>query len=157
MLLLTGATFVSCSDDDNSTGSGMIIINDDQLTWNVDAESTEFKLDFIARTNWTLAADENSQDWLKVFTASGIGGTYDLTIGVGANVQDDQRTGTLLLKSGNDVKEIKVVQAGSTLKIMDPSQIANYAKYLTPGTWNEGFEKGPEYMLRSDEIGRAHV
>lgn len=99
----------------------MIIINDDQLTWNVDAESTEFKLDFIARTNWTLAADENSQDWLKVFTASGIGGTYDLTIGVGANVQDDQRTGTLLLKSGNDVKEIKVVQAGSTLKIMDPS------------------------------------
>lgn len=77
MLLLTGATFVSCSDDDNSTGSGMIIINDDQLTWNVDAESTEFKLDFIARTNWTLAADENSQDWLKVFTASGIGGTYD--------------------------------------------------------------------------------
>lgn len=150
MLLLTGATFVSCSDDDNSTGSGMIIINDDQLTWNVDAESTEFKLDFIARTNWTLAADENSQDWLKVFTASGIGGTYDLTIGVGANVQDDQRTGTLLLKSGNDVKEIKVVQAGSTLKIIDPSQIANYAKYLTPGTWNEGFEKGPEYMLRSD-------
>lgn len=150
MLLLTGATFVSCSDDDNSTGSGMIIINDDQLTWNVDAESTEFKLDFIARTNWTLAADENSQDWLKVFTASGIGGTYDLTIGVGANVQDDQRTGTLLLKSGNDVKEIKVVQAGSTLKIMDPSQIANYAQYLTPGTWNEGFEKGAEYMLRSD-------
>lgn len=65
MLLLTGATFVSCSDDDNSTGSGMIIINDDQLTWNVDAESTEFKLDFIARTNWTLAADENSQDSLR--------------------------------------------------------------------------------------------
>lgn len=64
----------------------MIIINDEQLTWKVDAESTEFKLDFVARTNWTLTADENSQDWLKVFTASGIGGTYDLTIGVGANV-----------------------------------------------------------------------
>ena len=150
MLLLAGVSFVSCSDDDKSYENGMIIIDNEQLEWNLGAESTEFKLDFVARTNWTLATDEDSKDWLKVFTTSGIGGTFDFTIGVGANVQDQQRTGTLLLKSGNEVKEIKVIQAGSTLKIMDPSQIANYDKYITPGTWNEGFEHGAEYMLRSD-------
>ena len=38
----------------------------------------------------------------------------------------------------------------NAVKTMNPSQIANYAQYLTPGTWNEGFEKGPDYMLRSD-------
>lgn len=149
LLLFSATAFFSCSDDDK-VGSGMIIMDDDQLAQNFDAEATEFKLDFVARTNWTLTASEDSQDWLKVFTTSGIGGTYELTVAVGANTQDAERTGTLQLKSGSDVKEIKVVQAGSTLKTMDKSQIANYDKYYCPGTWNEGFEKGPDYMLRSD-------
>lgn len=38
----------------------------------------------------------------------------------------------------------------SEVKVMDKSQIANYDKYYCPGTWNEGFEKGPDNMLRSD-------
>ena len=38
----------------------------------------------------------------------------------------------------------------SDVKVMDKSQIANYAKYYCPGSWNEGFEKGADYMLRSD-------
>ncbi len=38
----------------------------------------------------------------------------------------------------------------SEVKIMDKSQIANYDKYYCPGTWNEGFAKGAEGMLRSD-------
>ena len=38
----------------------------------------------------------------------------------------------------------------SDVKLMNKSKIANYGKYYCPGTWNEGFEKGPDYMLRSD-------
>ena len=38
----------------------------------------------------------------------------------------------------------------SEVKVMDKSKIANYGKYYCPDTWNEGFEKGPDYMLRSD-------
>lgn len=148
-MFLSFMTFVACSDNDKVT-NGMIIIDEAQLVHKFDADASEFKLNFVARTNWTLATTEDSQDWLKVFTTSGIGGTYDLTVAVGANTQDVERTGTLLLQGGSDVKEIKVVQAGSTLKIMDKSQIANYDMYYCPGTWNEGFEKGPDYMLRSD-------
>ena len=38
----------------------------------------------------------------------------------------------------------------SDVKLMDKSQIANYDKYHCPANWNKGFEKGPDYMLRSD-------
>ena len=148
-LLFSTMAFVACSDKINGPND-MIIIADDQLTHNFDAEASEFELSFKARTNWTLECAEDSKEWLTVFTSSGIGGIFDLTIAVAANAQDAERTGTLLLKSGNDVKEIKVVQAGSTLKIMDKSQIANYDKYYCPGTWNDGFSNGPDYMLRSD-------
>ena len=33
---------------------------------------------------------------------------------------------------------------------MDKSKIVDYNKYHCPAKWNEGFEKGPDYMLRSD-------
>ena len=38
----------------------------------------------------------------------------------------------------------------SDVKVMDKSKIVDYNKYHCPAKWNEGFEKGAEYMLRSD-------
>lgn len=38
----------------------------------------------------------------------------------------------------------------SEVKVMDKSKIVDYNKYHCPANWNEGFEKGPDYMLRSD-------
>ena len=38
----------------------------------------------------------------------------------------------------------------SDVKVMDKSKIVDYNKYHCPAKWNEGFEKGPDYMLRSD-------
>ena len=54
--------------------------------------------------------------------------------------------------SGNDSMETDtpVNPKPSDVKLMNKSKIANYGKYYCPGTWNEGFEKGPDYMLRSD-------
>ena len=33
---------------------------------------------------------------------------------------------------------------------MDKSKIVDYNQYYCPAKWNEGFEKGPDYMLSSD-------
>mgnify|MGYP005964224783 FL=1 len=38
----------------------------------------------------------------------------------------------------------------SDVKVMDKSKIVDYNQYYCPAKWNEGFEKGPDYMLRSD-------
>ncbi len=53
--------------------------------------------------------------------------------------------------SGNDSMETDtpVNPKPSDVKLMDKSKIV-LNKYYCPGTWNEGFEKGPDYMLRSD-------
>ena len=54
--------------------------------------------------------------------------------------------------SGNDSMETDtpVNPKPSDVKVMDKSKIANYGKYYCPANWNEEFEKGPDYMLRSD-------
>ena len=38
----------------------------------------------------------------------------------------------------------------SDVKVMDKAEIVDYSKYYCPAKWNEGFEKGPDNMLRSD-------
>ncbi len=52
--------------------------------------------------------------------------------------------------SSSDSPDSSVPSKPSEVKVMDKSQVANYDKYYCPGTWNDGFEKGPDYMLRSD-------
>ena len=54
--------------------------------------------------------------------------------------------------SGNDSMETDtpVNPKPSDVKLMDKSKIVDYNKYHCPANWNEGFEKGPDYMLRSD-------
>lgn len=149
MLLLAGTSFVACSDSDDVT-NGFIIMDKDQMEQTVDAEASQIELNFTARSSWTATVSSDAQDWLKIYTTSGVGGTFKLTVDVAANVQDAERTGIIALNCGGETTEVKITQSGSTVKIMNPSQIANYDKYLTPGTWNEGFEKGAENMLRSD-------
>lgn len=115
LLLFPLTVLEGCSKDDN-TPSGMIIMSEDQTVQNVDAKGAEFTLSFKVRTNWTLETSDDCKDWIENVSYSAIGGIYEISIAVEANEQSSERTGTLIMKSGSDVKEIKVKQAAATSK-----------------------------------------
>lgn len=115
-ILLSSLTFLEgCSKDDN-TPTDMIIMSEDQLVQNVEAKESSFTLSFKVRTNWTLESSEDCKDWVENISYSAIGGIYDITVSVSANEQNTERTGTLIMKSGSEIKEIKVKQAGAASK-----------------------------------------
>ena len=58
--------------------------------------------------------------------------------------------GSCSSSNGSDEPESPVTPNPSEVKMMDKSKIKDFDKYYCPGTWNEGFEKGPDNMLRSD-------
>lgn len=58
--------------------------------------------------------------------------------------------GSCSSSNGSDEPESPVNPNPSGVKMMDKSKIKDFDKYYCPGTWNEGFEKGPDNMLRSD-------
>ena len=115
LLLFPLTVLEGCSKDDN-TPSGMIIMSEDQTVQNVDAKGAEFTLSFKVRTNWMLETSDDCKDWIENVSYSTIGGIYEISIAVEANEQSSERTGTLIMKSGSDVKEIKVKQAAATSK-----------------------------------------
>ena len=58
--------------------------------------------------------------------------------------------GSCSSSNGSDEPESPVTPNPSGVKMMDKSKIKDFDKYYCPGTWNEGFEKGQDNMLRSD-------
>lgn len=116
LLIFPLTFFEGCSKDKDDTPADMIIMNEDQLVKNVAAKDTSFVLTFKVRTNWELEASEDCKDWVKKASYSDIGGVFDLQVLISANEQSSERTGTFIMKSGTDVREIKVKQAGVASK-----------------------------------------
>ena len=157
LLLLTGS-LVSCSDSNDIT-VGNISISENEVPKNVEWNEVESSISFNANSSWTATVDDVTSraahtqiSWIKLTCPSGSVGDNKMPILLTKNDNDTYREATITVKCGDKLSQITVHQNANpdAVHIMDVSKIPDYAKYYCPGTWNEGFEKGPEGMLRSD-------
>lgn len=147
----------SCSSDDDVV-IGDITTASGELTKTIPWDETEASISFTANSDWSATVEEvatraaTSISWLKLTQPTGGAGDVKMPILLTKNDNDTYREAQVTIKCGDKSVTIQVHQEANpdAVKTMDPSQIANYDKYLTPEKWNEGFEKGAEYMLRSD-------
>ncbi len=148
LLLMVTALMGACSSSDDTTETTAPTLSETEV--NVDCDATFYSLTVTSRTLWT-ATVESGSEWLKLVSGNGSGGANQkLSFEMTKNTSKDARQALIAVSCGAAKTSLKVTQAGTTVEIMDVSQIKDYDKYYCPGTWNDGFEKGAENMLRSD-------
>lgn len=157
LLLITG--FISACTDSNDVVIGNIAISDNEMPKTVDWDEVESSVSFNANSSWTATVDDVTSraahtqiSWIKLTCPSGSAGDNKMPILLTKNDNDTYREATITVKCGDKLSQITIHQNANpdAVHIMDVSKIPDYDKYYCPGTWNEGFEKGPEGMLRSD-------
>lgn len=148
LLLMVTALMGACSSSDDTTETTAPTLSETEV--NVDCDATFYSLTVTSRTLWT-ATVESGSEWLKLVSGNGSGGANQkLSFEMTKNTSKDARQALIAVSCGAAKTSLKVTQAGTTVEIMEVSQIKDYDKYYCPGTWNDGFEKGPDNMLRSD-------
>jgi hypothetical protein len=148
LLLMVTALMGACSSSDDTTETTAPTLSETEV--NVDCDATFYSLTVTSRTLWT-ATVESGSEWLKLVSGNGSGGANQkLSFEMTKNTSKDARQALIAVCCGAAKTSLKVTQAGTTVEIMEVSQIKDYDKYYCPGTWNDGFEKGPDNMLRSD-------
>lgn len=157
LLLITG--FISACTDSNDVVIGNIAISDNEMPKTVDWDEVESSVSFNANSSWTATVDDVTSraahtqiSWIKLTCPSGSTGDNKMPMLLTKNDNDTYREATITVKCGDKLSQITIHQNANpdAVHIMDVSKIPDYDKYYCPGTWNEGFEKGPEGMLRSD-------
>lgn len=156
MALLALLALTACSSDDLAVGD--ISAAPDQLIKEVAWGETEVSITFTANAAWTATVEEvatraaTSTSWLKLTVPKGEAGDVTMPLLMTKNNNDTYREATVTLQCGEKTVKITIHQDANpdAVHVMDPAKIANYDKFYCPGNWNEGFEKGPDYMLRSD-------
>lgn len=129
-----------------------------ELTKTIPWDETEASISFTANSAWEASVAEvgtraaTSISWLKITVPKGGAGDVKMPLFLSKNDNETYREAEVTIKCGEKSVTVTIHQEANpdAVKMMDASAISNYSMYITPGTWNEGFEKGPEYMLRSD-------
>ncbi len=137
LLLLATLFMAGCSDDDADGASGSYIVIDEQyLSFDLDADKTSIDIEFEARSSWTATLSDGASGWVTLFTTSGIGGSHSFTFAVGANSSESSRTATITLTCHGEKKVITIQQAGSTLQIMDESEVKDLDRFYKPAEFS---------------------
>lgn len=134
-LLTTAFSFnlTACSDDEKSSVDNLITIAEEDLTISVDSETTFHSISVKSRISWNAVIQEtDAKTWLTLIAASGVGGTEKLSMELKKNTSKEPRTATIVVTCSAVKKEITVTQAGTELKTMDESEVANLDKYYKP-------------------------
>ena len=141
-LLLATANFAACSSSDgDSTTAVAPTLSETEV--NVACDATFYSLTVSSRTVWT-ATVENGGDWLKLVSGKGTGGASEkLSFEMTKNTTKQPRVANIKVASGSASTSLKVTQAGTTVEVMDASQVKDFDKYYKPKEFN--FD-----MLRSD-------
>ncbi len=140
-LLLATANFAACSSDGDSTTAVAPTLSETEV--NVACDATFYSLTVSSRTVWT-ATVETGGDWLKLVSGKGTGGASEkLSFEMTKNTTKQPRMATVKVASGSASTSLKVTQAGTTVEVMDASQVKDFDKYYKPKEFN--FD-----MLRSD-------
>lgn len=160
-LLLLAAViglFASCSDEETLV-IGDISAPSTEQTKTVAWDETETSIQFTANSDWSASVEDvtsraaNTEiSWVKLTKPTGGAGDVKMPLYLEKNNNDTYREAQVTITCGEKSVMVTIHQEANpdAVHTMDKSTIANYDKYYTPGTWNEGFEKGPEGMLRSD-------
>ncbi len=143
-LLLAGVFTAGCSDDDSVADETAISIADQYLNLSVEADVTSTTITFTARSSWSATVGSDATSWLSLDTTSGIGGSFTVKVKTTVNTNETSRTGTITLTCSKSAVTITVTQGGSTLVIMEESDIPDFDKYYKPAEFSR------MDMLRSD-------
>lgn len=151
----------SCNDDDltvrkadydpNYKGTTAF----EEADYVLPCDQAELTIPFSCDVNWTArvydpAATDAQIDWATVTPEAGQpGDTLHVTITFQPNQSNDTPR-TLCLEILTEKGSSETLEIVQDLKPLVPAEIADYDKYICPGTWNPHFEKGPEAMLRGD-------
>ena len=142
LFLLIVCSFAACSSSEDS-GSASVAPTLSETEVNVECDATFYSLTVSSRTVWT-ATVETGGDWLKLVSGKGTGGASEkLSFEMTKNTTKQPRVATVKVSSGAASTSLKVTQAGTTVEVMDASQVKDFDKYYKPKEFN--FD-----MLRSD-------
>lgn len=145
LLAFLACTAWSCSDEEEEVAGESITLDEAYLNLSLEAEDTTATVKFTARSSWTAQVKEaEAQDWLTLSETQGIGGSVTLKLNLTINDNEETRNATVELACNNTKKEISVRQSGSSLQIMDESEIEDFEKYYKPAEFSN------MDMLRND-------
>ncbi len=149
--LLAAAPLLPACSDNEETITYQINADTSQLTKSIAWNEVESTISFTATADWSVVADK-SASWITISIPSGHAGNVKLPFVLAKNNNENPRQGKITISCGDQLISITVNQDAnpSAVSIMDPTTITDYDKYIIPGTHNDGFQKGPEGMLRSD-------
>ena len=148
---------VACSEKDITVGN--ITIAEQELNKNIAWDEVESSISFVANDKWTAVisnidtrVSSSEQDWIVLTVSSGGAGDTKMPFVVTKNDNEHYREARIIIKCGEKTSTIVVHQEANpdAVRTMNIKQIPDYNQFYCPGTWNEGFEKGSEGMLRSD-------
>ena len=117
--LMAALAFVGCTDegpdDGGSTGGGstqpQTTITLTTTALNFTSEGGSQNVTFTSSGDWTAQVlNDRANDWCKLTPASGAAGNGQITVTAAANATTDERSASIILKSGTVQKTIKVTQ-----------------------------------------------
>ena len=158
LVALFALTLFACSDDDEIV-VGNITISESELSKTVAWDEVESSITFNASDKWTASVSDVTSraantkiEWLTLTVNSGNAGEVKMPFCLTKNNSEFYRDAQIEIRCGDKTSIINVHQNQNpdAVHTMDRSQVPNFDKYICPGPWNEGFEKGVDYMLRDD-------
>lgn len=159
MFILAGAlvacSFTACNDDDDDTVAGDIAgtVSTSTQTITVEWDDNEASIPFVASGTWTAKLkDAASGNWITLTVPKGQAGNIKMPMLLSPNSSITYREAVVEISSGTSSFSVTIHQNPSpnAVQTMDPSTIKDYDKFYLPSSYNPGFEKGAEGMLRSD-------
>ncbi len=136
LFILSLLVLAACSDEESSSSGSYLTIDESYKNIEVDAETTYYTVAFTARTSWTAEVASDSQSWLTLSVSSGIGGSMSTNLRFGANSSSESRSGKVTISCGSESVTITLTQAGTTVQIMDESDVADIDKYYKPAEFS---------------------
>ena len=153
LLLVLPLGFAACSgEDEEIVVEPGITLTPGQTALSFEWEKSEGTIKFNATAAWKAVLDGNPTDWVKLSKTQGEAGDISLPFVVYENDSEFGRSLNLILSCGDKKVSVAIQQSANpnAVKYLNKSDIPDYDKYICPGEWNDGFQKGPDYMLRDD-------
>lgn len=129
--LLAVITLTACSDSDSGYQGEYITIGETEVS--VGCDDTFYSIAINAKAAWSATVDNASTaTWLRLVKNSGVGGSEKLTFEMDKNTKKEARQATITVKCQTDVKNITVIQSGTTVETMTEADVKDFDKYYKP-------------------------
>lgn len=113
-------------EPDTPTVSEIVLADKSQSTLEFDADASSQTVHFNTTQAWS--AEVSSGDWCTVSPASGSVGNGSITVSVSENMEEAERSATVVLKAGEASLDLEVTQS---LTSFDVEEVAGYITEVT--------------------------